>query len=120
MRLNARYQQYHEMLFYIREESGEQEFFYLHDRAKEEGHNTILALVEKGVRLPENTVIQMVLNRIQGRDSTRLRFTDHSEREWPSNIRGDKDVMRNVNAFFNTERITGTICYGPYALISAN
>ena len=50
------------MLFYVREEFGEREFFYLHDVAKEECHNTILALVEKGVRLLENTVIQMVLN----------------------------------------------------------
>ncbi len=50
----------------------------------------------------------------------RLRFTVHSVREWPSNIRGDEDVMRNVNAFFNTEKVTGTICYGPYALINAN
>ena len=50
------------MLFYVREEFGEREFFYIHDGAKEERHNTILALVEKGVRLLENTVIQMVLN----------------------------------------------------------
>ena len=101
------------MLFYVREEFGEREFFYIHDGAKEERHNTILALVEKEVKLLENTVIQMVSNRIQGRDSKRLRFTDHSVRESPSNIRDDEDVMRNVNAFFNTEKVSGTICYDP-------
>ena len=113
------------MLFYIREESGEQEFFYLHDRAKEEGHNTILALVEKGVRLPENTVIQMVLNRIQGRDSKRLRFTDHSEREWPSNIRGDEDVTRNIANLQNALMVSGShrsslhFLRTPYQFLSA-
>ena len=39
---------------------------------------------------------------------------------WPSNITDDEGAMRNANALFNTEKVAGTICYGPSVLISTN